>query len=200
MSSHLVINGIPKSIDEKQSLRDLLVYLRQNLCRETAVISCIRIDGRELTETEEEKLQSAPLEQLGDIEVFTAHPHELAQETLQSLLPFTVSLDTLAKGIGEQIHEPQLGVDLDVQYQRLLNGLGDMIEAIKGVKQILRVHQDAQVALLEADLASVLTDILEAKRTGQRAYLVDLLREHLPFSLQEWREQGIPRLMKSRDS
>jgi hypothetical protein len=200
MSNHLVINGIPKNIDTNQSLRDLLTYLRKNLCNDAAVISCIRIDGRELTEMEEEKLQAETLDHLGDIEVFTAHPHELAQETLQSLLPFTLALDALSKGIAEQIRNPRMGVNLDVQYQRLLGGLDDFIEAIKGTKQIMRLYSDSRIALLEADLASVLTDILEARKNRNVPYLADLLGEHLPFSLQEWRENGIPTLMRARDS
>jgi hypothetical protein len=69
-----------------------------------------------------------------------------------------------------------------------------------GAKQILRVGVMPSVNLLEVDLHSVLKDLLEFHHRGQREFVVELMREHLPRNLREWRLQGIPELIRARDS
>jgi hypothetical protein len=36
--------------------------------------------------------------------------------------------------------------------------------------------------------------------SGQKDYVVELLQTHLPLNLEDWRRDGIPTLIRARDS
>ena len=55
------------------------------------------------------------------------------------------------------------------------------------------------IDLLELDLLSNLKILLQSQEEKDEGLLQELLRLRLPRSLQEWRETGIPSLIRARD-
>ena len=83
---------------------------------------------------------------------------------------------------------------------RLLDGVQTFTEALLQAKQILHVGILDPINILEADLTSIFRDLMQFTESGQREYVIDLLLNHLPLNLEEWRRDGIPTLIRARDS
>lgn len=196
--NQILVNGIEMEIPVQESaqFQELIAYLRSNLNTETQLISSVHVNGSELTEPAEEQLASVPLTDIRSVEIFTTQPKELADQTLRDLLPFTVALERLSIATSQvgEVHE------FYIQFTQLIEGIGTFTEAILNARRILRVGIMPSVNLLEADLLSILKDLLQYQEKGETQYMAELLGQHLPLNLQQWREQGIPDLMRSRDS
>lgn len=199
MNHLLQVNGRPVNYatSPEQPLQELMVRLRHDFNSDATVISSIRIDGNEMDEATENAIGNLKVADIRSIEIFTAHPRELAEETLQSLLEFTGHLEGLSQNAGAMLQE---GRPPKHEFARLLDGLDTFSEALLQAKQILRVGQLDPINILEADLASILKDLVHFTEKQQLDYVIDLLTIHLPKNLSEWRNQGIPALIRSRDS
>lgn len=194
--NEIMIDGIRRNIplESESRFEDLLGYVQEYCVSETSVIASVKIDGVDIVEYDQTELARIPLEKLDLIEVRTAHPREIAEDTLQTLLPFCDSLARLSRAIAV---EPETG---DPRYTQLIDGIETLMESISAVKMTLRIGVLESVNVLEAELLSILKDILFARQNSDDAYLMDLLSEHLPNHLEQWRDAGIPALIRSRDS
>jgi phosphoenolpyruvate carboxylase len=192
------VNGKQLEIaaSQEQRVREFMEHVRRRFNSDSAVIASIRVDGRELSGEGEAALADTPLSEISSVEVLTAHPRELAEETLQSLSEFASHLESLSRTAADKLEAGAASQDL----VRLMEGFETFTDALVQVKQILRVGLLDHVNLLEADLASILKDLVEFTEAGQRDYMADLLRNHLPANLAEWREHGIPALARARDN
>src|SRR6185369_14039257 len=86
MTKTVFINGIEEAIPaEATAFQDFIDGLNRRLSAERKVISCIKIDGQELTEGDESRLNSRALGEMGSIEVETSTPADLAYQTLDTL-------------------------------------------------------------------------------------------------------------------
>lgn len=197
--SLIKVNG--KSVDYSaapdQSLPELMERIRHDFNSEAAVISSIRIDGNEVDEEREAAIGGLRVADIGTIEVFTAHPRELAEETLQSLLEFTSHLELLSRNAGAKLNAGQAPKQ---EFMRLIDGVQTFTDALGQAKQILRVGRLEPVNVLEVDLTSILKDLVQYTEAGNREYVIDLLLNHLPANLTDWRVSGIPTLIRARDS
>jgi|GEM_PF-3369747 len=154
-----------------------------------------------------EQLMDGPIlpagadEDFGDIQsVELVHdPKSIAIETLYTLQLF---LDNLIGLCGRILEEKQAGetAKLEASYERLLEGISTVMESILTARGVLRIGLHAKVNLLEADLLSILKDLLEASEQGNIEYRDELISTHLPQNLKEWREEGIPEMIRCRDS
>jgi hypothetical protein len=197
--NHFLLNGqeIPILSAPGQSVQELVDEVRRRFNSENALISSIRVNGSELIgSVEEAALASLSVSQIDSLEVFTAHPRELAEETLQSLLDFTHHLEAFSRQAANSLETGQVTGD----FIKLLDGVKTFTEAILSAKQILRVGSLEPLTMLETDLASIMKDLLQFQQTNQRSFVIDLMRNHLPLNLQDWRNEGIPTLIRSRDS
>jgi hypothetical protein len=197
--NHLLVNGkqIEYATSPEQPVQELMERIRHDFNADAAVISCIRIDGNEVDEATENAIGNLKVADINSIEIFTAHPRELAEETLQSLFEFTSHLEALSRTAGAKLAE---GHPPKQEFSRLLDGVETFSDALLQAKQILRIGRLDPVNVLEADLSSILKDLVQFTESGQRDYVVDLLLQHLPLNLAEWRSQGIPSLIRARDS
>ena len=195
---HFRVNGkeMPLPGQPAELVHEFMEHVRREFNSETALISMIQVNGVELTREDEEALSNLSVSDIDSLEVFTAHPRELAEETLQSLLEFTEHLEKFSQQAADALEAGRAGNE----FKKLVDGIATFTEAMVGAKQILRVGVMPSVNLLEVDLHSVLKDLLEFHHRGQREFVVELMREHLPRNLREWRLQGIPELIRSRDS
>jgi hypothetical protein len=123
-------------------------------------------------------------------------PKSIALETLYTLQLF---LDNLI-GLCGRITEEKDPAAKEASYQRLIEGIETVMESILTARTVLRIGIHPQVDLLEADLLSILKDLLDATEEGNTAYQEDLIKTHLPQNLREWRHEGIPEMIRCRDS
>jgi hypothetical protein len=197
--NHLKVNGKPidYAAAPEQSMPELMERIRHDFNSDAAVISSIRIDGTEVDEDIEAAIGALKVSDIGSIEIFTAHPRELAEETLQSLLEFTSHLELLSRNAGAKL---VAGLAPKHEFMRLIDGIQTFSDALLQSRQILHVGRLEAVAILEADLASLLKDLVQFTESGDRDYVIDLLQNHLPLNLADWRGTGIPTLIRSRDS
>jgi hypothetical protein len=195
--NHFSVDGVELSVpyNPDAPLSDLLKFLRETLVSERALIASVKINGIEVTSSNEQELFSTPMRQINSIVVKTSHPREVADETLHHLLEYSTILENLSRTSADLIQ--------DASYHdhmfRLLEGISTFTSALAGVKEILKAKQMQEVQLLETDLLSILKDLLEYQQAGQYTYSAEILREHLPKNLTQWREGALPSLIRLRD-
>jgi len=190
------INGIQKDLAslQNQSLRELIHQIREAHSNESTLISSILVNGIEIDANDERLLGTLPVAQLRSLEIFTAHPREIAEETLQSLVEFTRHLERMCEETAKDI----------TLLPRLADGITTFIDALENVKQILHVSLASSgtrsVQVLEADLASILRDMLEYRQKKEMGFLASILGDALSPNLALWRTEGLPALIRARDS
>lgn len=198
---HFTVNGVerPSPVSAQQPLKSLLDYIRETMVTDSNLISMIRVDGNELPVSEaaqSNELLDKLLSDVQSVEVFTAHPRELAEETVQTLLQFVDHLVQYSKYTADLMEQSKVRGE----FEKLLDGIGTFTESLAGVKQILRIGILPSVNVLEADLLSILKDMLHFYQTGEVAYVCQLMREHLPENLELWKNEGLPELVRIRAS
>jgi hypothetical protein len=195
--NYLSIDGVELALELSQetSLNETIRYLKESLVSERALISLIRINGNDVIDPATSEIGSSPISQLNSIEIFTSHPRELADETLQHLAEYSHILENLSRTCGELAEDPSF----HGSFVRLIEGITTFTEAIAEVKKILKASLLQSVNVLEADLLSILKDILMSQQQKQTQYMTDLLKLHLPENLKQWRETGIPDLIHLQD-
>lgn len=201
-SLHFLVNGVeqrfPETVRREEScFGELMKHIRSKYGSREICISSIRVDGKELTENEEVAFDLLPLSEIQSLEIVTAHPREIAEETLQNLILFTEHLTQLSRSAGDAFlahgHPSR-------ELAKLMDGIEIFLEALSNVRQILRVGISPALDLLEADLSSLMKDLLESYQKGEIPYVAEILRDHLPTNLEDWRDDGLPGLVRSRDS
>lgn len=188
------INGVEQSVPADAVVFEEFVNgLNQSLSSERKVISSIRINGREISEEEETKYNGVAIDLLGDIEFETASPADLAYSTLDTLEQYVERLVTSISRASMHYRGKNL-VSGDAYFARSIDGLDLFVQTIGGVKLALRVGLNTQVALVEAELVSIMNDLLEAKRQNNYVYMSDLLEKDLVNNLAEWKGTVFPLL------
>lgn len=201
-SMHFMVNGVeqhfPETVRrEESSFGELMKHIRSKYGSREICISSIRVDGKELTENEEVAFDLLPLTEIRSLEIFTAHPREIAEETLQNLILFTEHLTKLSRDSG---HAFLANGHPSRDLAKLMDGIEIFLEALNNVRQILRVGHSPALDLLEADLSSLMKDLLDSYQRGETDYVAEILCEHLPLNLEDWRTDGLTGLIRSRDS
>lgn len=192
------VNGQERDFEVSGSLLgDLLKEVRAAYSTPSSCISSVRIDGIEVAINDGGDFSVVPISEIREVEVFTAHPRELAEETLQNLRAFGEQLEDLSRRVAEGLDS---GQSQTAEFTKLMDGLQMFVEALDGVKQLLGLRHKGISPVLEADLLSILKDLLSYYQLGQKDYVAELLREHVPQNLEEWRTKTIPALIRSRDS
>lgn len=194
------INGIEKEVPVGAIIFEEFVSdLNKILNSDSQVISTIRVNGREISETDEQQLSSMPLDQIGDIEVETSSPIDLAYETLGTLEQY---IDRLMLSIERaSVHYKSKNlITGDAYFGKSIDGLDLFVQTLGGIKLALRVGLNPKVALVEAALVSIMNDLLEAKRQNNYLFLAELLEKDLIENLREWKEQIFPMFRTLRSS
>jgi hypothetical protein len=124
------------------------------------------------------------------------HPKDVAEMTLNNLSEFSKILEGLSRRTAAAIAGP----DFHLSFNRLMDGVNTLSEGVSHIKKLQRIGYLQPVNLLEADLASILSDLYTCYESQPTEYLLELLHEHLPLNMRQWREEGIPALIRARDS
>lgn len=194
------INGVEKEfIADGIVLEDFLNNLNSTLMDQELVISSLMIDGHEVSEGEETAIRKKNLNEIGNIEIFTANPADLAYETISTLVHYvdrlTVTIQRAAMHYRGKTH-----VSGDVYFAKAIDGLDLFVQTIGGVKLALKIGMNPKVALTEASLVSIMNDLLEAKRANNYVFLAELLDQDLIENLSEWKDQIFPLMQNFRNS
>ena len=192
------INGETQALPvaDNDTLDTLIKTIRTTLSGEASLISSILIDGVELNEHEEALLGPLPVSEVGSVEVRTAHPREMADETLQTLIPFSLHIEELCAVVAARFRAGES----PPEFTRLIDDIQVFSDAYQSVKQVMRLGLITSIQVLEADLVSIMKDALTYSQNGNPGYVAELLETHLPQNLREWREVGIPTILKARQS
>jgi len=75
---------------------------------------------------------------------------------------------------------------------KAIDGLDLFIQTIGGIKMALKFGLNQKVALIEADLVSIMNEILNAKRQNNYIYLSEILSKDLIENLYQWKEVAFP--------
>jgi len=196
MISQVIINGstheVPHSTDTL--FYEAIQYVEQNLLGTQNVISAIRIDGIELTEEERNNIAEIPVKDLGGLEILTASPREIADDTIQSLIPYVETLAALAPSTIEN------GEYNEELFGKLLDGLELLADAVQTVKRALNVDSVTELNSAEEDLTIQLSLVLQARKSENFSMSKEILTVSLPAVLDNWVKNALPALASSRDS
>ncbi|MGE4232245.1 MAG: hypothetical protein AB7F43_02850 [Bacteriovoracia bacterium] len=187
------INGVAEDVSSDQVFEDFLNDLRTGLRGENKIIASVRVNGRELSENEEALLKQRKLKEMGEVEVFTSSPAELAYETLNTLGQFIDLILNSIRHAADAYSRKNL-VAGDSYFAKGIDGLDLFVQTIGGVKQAMSIGLNPKLALQEATMISIMQDLLQAKREHNYVFLVELLSEDLVENLLGWRDDIVPML------
>lgn len=153
-----------------------------------------------------EKAKTESMQQPKDSSAATAStenlmvPREIAEETLQSLIPFVTAVTELCRNVGERLWS---GEDVAADFNRVIDGIEILVEGVQTSRVVLQVREHQGIDTLHQELVSLLSRLMEAMGSGASDALerrVELLTTLLPGNLEQWVNSGIPSLIRSRDS
>ncbi len=189
------INGETKQIPvgANADFGEVMDYVETHCLGADRLIGSISLEGREIGTDQRDELARTRVSELPSIEITVVHPRQMAVETVDLITRHAVNLSELSRTIaGEYLSDrvhPRLG--------ELVEGVQTLVDGVTWVKMLLKAHSISAVQVLEADLLSILKDLLEAhesKDPQQRQYARELLGEHLPKNLSDWCTDGLPRI------
>jgi len=170
---------------------EFLSSLSQDLKSSEQVISLIRIDGQEISDEQEGFFRNKTMQEIGQVEIFTSSPTELAHETLITLDQYIVKvIETLNKAADGYKSKNYLAAD--AFFVRAIDSLDLFVQTIGGIKLALRIGLHTKIAVVEASLVSIMNDLLTAKRENNYIYLAELLEKDLVENLGEWKQDVFP--------
>lgn len=121
---------------------------------------------------------------------------QLAKETLEILVPYTIQLMELSRSVGSLSRMNDTRMQ-EAEFIKLIDGLQTFSDTLIGIKQALHIGISPSTELLEVELLSTLQDLLKAREINDRAYYQLILDEHLPEILGEWCVKGIPAFIEN---
>ncbi|MBI2712284.1 MAG: hypothetical protein HYX41_05425 [Bdellovibrio sp.] len=197
--NHCVVNGVRIEIpfSESAPLKEVISYVQEKWVPDHTYISSLRVNGSEISEKQERALAQTPYSEFTSIEVFTAHPREIAENTLQNLIEFSDLLEKFCARIGTNSKSSKFYAD----FSKLMDGIGTLTEGISVVKKIFNITPNSVPHLdgLENNLLSILQELLKLQEAKKTAELGTLIREGLRENIQNWRDVALPALVRSRD-
>ena len=192
MMKTIRINGVDQGVSaDNLVFEDFIKDLNKTLNQDSQVISSIKVDGKEISENDEEIIKKTPLGEVGVIEVFTSSPMDLAYETLNTLEQYMDRLIASVERAAIYYRDKNL-IAADGYFVKAIDGLDLFVQTIGGIKLALRIGLHQQIAIAEATLVSVMNDLLEAKRQNNYVYMAELLEKELIGNLNEWKAEIFP--------
>lgn len=200
--NHFRVNGVDTHtpVAESETLASLIQYVRAHLPNDNAMISSIRVDGTDffsLEEVQSKEMSLRTLESMSSIDVILSHPREMAEETLQTLKLYVEQLAALSIRIAAE--ESYARISVHAEYPKLLDGIDAVIQSVSGVKNLLKHNDYPEVKRLESELLAILQEVLECQKRKDTIRREQLLSKLLPQNLIEWRDVGIPSIIRFHD-
>lgn len=198
--NQVIVNGVTKDMPLNSSwmVMEALDFIKRKITSESVLISSIKLDGRELLV--DENLSASPLSAVGKIEIETSHPREVVDDTIQYLIVFAGQVSMLSRDVAECVRTNAPVERVEPIFVKLVDGIRTFVEAVAAIKKVLKLGNHQHLGVLEADLASILSDLLEARRANDNEYAYALMHKYLPENFEQWISSGLNGLMRVRDS
>ena len=196
----LKVNGVEQQVtNDTLILDDYLNELTNQLSSNSEVIASIKVNGHEISETEESELRKKTLSNIDEIEVITSNPKDLAYETLLTLEQY---IDKMAQTVrsASQYYQDKNYVLGDQLFAKSIDSLDLFVQTIGGIKLALKIGLHPELALVEADLVGIMNEILSAKRSNNYIYISELLTQDLVQNLESWKNEVFPFLRRFRNN
>lgn len=205
MESHVIVNGQRINKDSSMLFGDLINSLNSELANRSLVISQIRINGKNLDESQESRFHMTQLGQIGAIEVVTTDPVELAFDALRTAQEYIRQIIPRCKKAAEHYRraETALAEKEFIEIVDALDGLTDLLSSAQFVlkgKVTISLRNDSSLRLAQVRLISAIQELLPAKVQNDSTLLADILGNELPESLSEMSNLGIPVLLRLQSS
>jgi len=180
------LNGTesPLPLAPERPFRELLQLVRRG---SEQIVSTILVNDVELSEEDEKELAEVPLSDIRSVELSFCSALEIVISVLNDLLAYSSRIALLSRNLTT-----------DEEYSRLIDAIQIFSDALNVVKPHFKYAELSRANILEADLQSILTDLLDALKRGNIEYRNDLLTEHLPANMNDWRTECLPRLISAR--
>ena len=173
----------PNPLPGNRPFEDLMAYVRMGYTSKYEVIASVKVNGKEITDQDRATLAKVALAGIESVEIATVTPHELVEDTLQTLLAFTERLIGLSRGIIPADRGSRTG------FLKLIDGLQTFSEGVTGVKTLLAIDKIEKIDSLETELLRPLRDLLTASQGGKNDVLADILQQ----ASGELLNSGVPR-------
>jgi hypothetical protein len=189
---NFMINGEPQNFaTDAVDFGEFIQHINRDYCQKKKVISSIKIDGKELTESDESFLEKMPLSSIDTIEVDIANPADLTGSALDTLTLYVDRLiETLQKS-AKSYSEKNL-IAGDHFFAKSVDSLDLFIQTVSAIKVSVGIKLNTKVAIAEASLVSTVNDLLTAKRQNNLVFLAELLEKDLVENLNEWKFEVFP--------
>jgi len=188
----LIVDGNEENcgIGGADSFEKLIERVRDDYNRDSQVIHSVFVDGEELTDSLEKLYSNKPISDFGKLEVKTLSKIEMSVQMLAGVVSL---LDEMIQ-LSERIAEEQSRLEVFRQFTRLIDGLQVFIDTVQTVRLACRVINTQSLALMEADLLSVMKDMVMYCNENKIEYMQSILRNDLPIVLRDWADSGIPEI------
>lgn len=192
--SNLIIDGKKEAIQNEQALKleDFLVQIRNQYNRDDHVIASLKVDGVELTEEKEVEFSNFKIAEFDTVEVQTLTRAEMSLQMMESV---SVLLHEMLELI-ERITVQENKTIIYQSFTKLIDGLQAFTETVQTVRIACKIVNNQNIALMEADLLSVMKDLLHYCSLDQVDYLKSVLKNDLPVCVNEWLNEGIPAIIE----
>lgn len=192
-----IVNGVetPFPLNDKNILSEFLSFLQNQLVSATNVITSIRLDGQILSERDERDYADLPLSNFDSLEVVTAHPRKVAENTLHLLIEYTTHLENYSLEAASALaahptaHLPEIVT--------LIDGASTFIDSILTAKETLKIKYTPELASLKTELFELLKETYSYLEIKEFSHAASILKNQLPQHFTEWRNQGIPSIIKA---
>jgi hypothetical protein len=192
-TKNIFINGkkINIELEENQKISSVIEKINQEISKENLVVTGFEINGQFVAEADHNQYLDESLELFENINFIATTPIDLAYETINTL---ELYLDRLINSIERAgIHYKNMNLVAAESYlAKAIDGLDLFIQTIGGIKMALKFGLNQKVALIEADLVSIMNEILNAKRQNNYIYLSEILSKDLIENLYQWKEVAFP--------
>lgn len=169
------------------------------------VISRIAVNGKVLSEAEENAISDSNLTKVGSIHITLQSSVDLAFEALDSCNVYIENLNEQIKALVATYQEGK-GAEASAMFGELVDFIDLFIQLVTRIHRTLKANlgddyrKSKTVQNLEIHLLSVLKAIIPAKEREDVIMLCDLLEYELMDNLTQWKIRAIPELKSLKNA
>ncbi len=191
--------------NENSRVADLLDSILADNKFHDQVISKIAVNGKVLTEAEENAINDSTLTKVGSIHITLQSSVDLAFEALDSCNVYIENLNEQIKALVAAYQEGKSD-DANAMFGELVDFIDLFIQLVTRIHRTLKANlgenyrKSKTVQNLEIHLLSVLKAIIPAKEREDVIMLCDLLEYELMDNLTQWKIRAIPELKNLKNA
>jgi hypothetical protein len=178
-------------VQADQLLASVLELVRSRVAQQRRVVGRIVIDGQAIPVAELDLWLTRPCDEVGQVEVETACPRELARQTLGAVGSLLGDISKLGRGSADKLLAGQTGKAME-----MLLGCLNLHKAVQeAVSQVVRLTGlnlkelrigDQTAEQVTQELAGQLVAVKSALEAGDFVVLGDLLNYEFPKATGQW--------------